>query len=174
MSKELLETIAYENGLEYIETTTGMNGYPQHIRGAIIGFYTFDEAKKLSKEHGLRITTFFKSDGWQMYQREGNTTYRALHITASDYGDDYSQLEVSDYRYFFEKEVKPFLDDIDSFSSLRSFISEKNDLYERLDDINDGQLVITFRGKYYETIDREMMSWSHDSKTWVIGVMEAD
>ena len=67
MSKELLETIAYENGLEYIETTTGMNGYPQHIRGAIIGFYTFDEAKKLSKEHGLRITTFFKSDGWQMY-----------------------------------------------------------------------------------------------------------
>ena len=174
MSRELLENIAYEKGLEYVETTTGMNGYPQHLRGAIIGFETFEEAEEVAQEHGLRITTFFKRDGWQLYQRESGTTYRALHITASDYGDDYSQLETSDSRDFFENEVKPFLADVDSFSSLHSLLSEKEKLYDYLDGINDGQIIITRCGEYYETIDRELMSWSHDGKTWVIGVMEED
>lgn len=27
-------------------------------------------------------------------------------------------------------------------------------------------------GEYYETIGRELMKWSHDGKTWVIGVVE--
>lgn len=172
MAKELLETIAYENSLEYIETTTGMNGYPKCIRGAIIGFATFEEAENVAKEHGLCIRTFFKRDGWQLYQRDSNTTHRPLHITASDYGDDYSQLETSDRRHFFKDEVKPFLEDMESFDDLRKFVSQKEIIFEKLENIDDGQIVITYCGAYYETIDRELMEWSNDSKTWVIGVME--
>jgi len=170
--KELLEIIAYENGLEYIETTTGTNGYPQNICGAIIGFGTFEEAEKLARTHGLTIRTFFKRNGWDLYQRNNNTTYRALHITASDYGDDYSQFETSDRRHFFENEVKPFLDDMESLDDLRKFINQKEKIFEKLEDIDDGQIVITYCGNYYETIDRELMEWSDDSKTWVIGIME--
>lgn len=172
MSKDSLESIAYENGLEYIETTTGMNGYPQCIRGAIIGFETFEEAEKLAKEHGLCIRTFFKRDGWQLYQRDRNTTWEPLKITASDYGDDYSQLSVHDAEDFFENEVKPFLEDMGSFDDLKTFISRKEELFEKLEDIDGGQIVITHCGDYYETIDRELMEWSNDSKTWVIGIME--
>jgi len=84
-TSELLETIAYENSLEYIETTVGMNGYPKCIRGAIIGFETFEEAEKLAKEHGLCIRTFFKRDGWQLYQRDSNTTWGPLEIGCDDY-----------------------------------------------------------------------------------------
>ena len=172
MSKDSLENIAYENGLQYIETTTGMNGYPQHIRGAIIGFYTFQEAEDLAREHGLCIRTFFKRDGWQLYQRESGSTYRPLRITASDYGDDYNQLDVSACRDFFENEVKPFLEDMESFEDLKKFIAGKEVLLEKLEDIDDGQIVITCCGDYYETIDKGLMEWNHDSKTWVIGVME--
>ena len=172
MSKDSLESIAYENGLQYIETTTGVNGYPQHIRGAVIGFTTFTEAELLAKEYGLCIRTFFKRDGWQLYQREGWNTYRPLHITASDYGDDYNQLDVSDCRDFFENEVKPFLEDMESFEDLKKFIAGKEELLEKLEDIDDGQIVITRCGDYYETIDKGLMEWDHDSKTWVIGVME--
>ena len=171
-TSELLETIAYENSLEYIETTIGMNGYPKCIRGAIIGFETFEEAEKLAKEHGLVIRTFFKRDGWQLYERNCSTTYEPLHITALDYGDDYSQLETSDRRDFFENEVKPFLEDMESFDDLKTFISRKEELFEKLEDIDDGQIVITYCGDYYETIDKNLMQWSNDGKTWVIGVME--
>lgn len=174
MSKYLLESIAYQYGLQYIETTAGMNGYPKHIRGAIIGFDTFQEAERLAEQHGLCIRTFFKRDGWLLYQRESGCTYRPLHITASDYGDDYSQLDASDCRCFFENEVKPFLEDMESFEDLKNFVEKKEKLFEELECIDDGQIVITRYGCYYETIDRELMEWSNDSKTWVIGIMEEE
>ena len=174
MNKELLETIAYENSLEYIETTTGMNGYPQHLRGAIIGFNTFAEAEAIAQEHGLCITTFFKRDGWHFYQRDGNTTYEPLKITSYDYGDDYSHYDYDDVEYFFEENVAPMLGDFDNFEDLQKFIDEHKRIYEELQSIDETQLVITCMGRYYETIDKKLMSWSHDSKTWVIGVMEKD
>lgn len=172
MSKDTLESIAYENGLQYITTTTAANGYPKNLRGAIIGFGTFDEAKALADKHNLRVTTFYKKAGWQFYERNSSTTWHPLHITASDYGDDYSQLETSDSRDFFENEVKPFLDDMDSFDDLKTFIGHKEKLFEKLDEIDDGQIVITYCGDYYETINRELMEWSNDSQTWVIGLID--
>lgn len=170
--KESLESIAYENGLQYIETTTGMNGYPQHLRGAIIGFTTFTEAELLAKEHGLCIRTFFKRDGWQLYQRDSNTTCEPMKITASDYGDDYNQYDSGDVEGFFEDQVKPFLGEFDDFDSLQKFIDGRKELYEELQSIDETQLVIEGYGRYYETIDKELMEWSNDCKTWVIGILE--
>lgn len=175
MSRELLENIAYEKGLEYIETTTGMNGYPQHLRGAIIGFETFEEAEEVAQEHGLRITTFFKRDGWKLYQRERGTTYRALHITASDYGDDYkhftNKISESD---FIEEELLPNLA-ATTFGDIQIITQRYEELFDKIVEAEDDELVIasTF-GEYVETIKKELMSWTHDSKTWVIGVMEED
>ena len=170
-TSELLETIAYENSLEYIETTIGMNGYPKSIRGAIIGFETFEEAEKLAKEYGLVIRTFFKRDGWQLYERNSSTTYEPLEIGCDDYGDDYHQYTADDCEDFFEEQVKPMLGDFDNFEDLQKFIDNSKEIYDELQSIDETQLVITYMGRYYETIDRKMMQWSNDSKTWVIGVM---
>lgn len=54
-----IKEIAYEHGLEIIETTTGRNGYPQELKHAIIGFSTFREAEELAERYGLKITSFF-------------------------------------------------------------------------------------------------------------------
>ena len=170
-SKELLEIIACENGLEYIETTTGMNGYPQCIRGAIIGFQSFEEAEKLAKEHNLCIRTFFKRAGWQLYERNINTTWEPLEIGCSDYGDNYNQYTVDDLENFFEEQVSPMLGDFDNFEDLQTFINNSKEVYEKLQSIDETQIVIAYLDRYYETIDRKLMSWSNDGKTWVIGIM---
>lgn len=175
MNKELLETIAYENSLEYIETTTGMNGYPQHLRGAIIGFNTFAEAEAIAQEHGLRITTFFKRDGWHLYQRDGNTTYEPLKITSYDYGDDYkhftNEIPQED---FIEEELLPNLA-ATTFGDIITITNRYEELFDKIVEAEDDELVIaTTFGEYVETIKKELMSWSNDSKTWVIGVMEED
>ena len=171
-TSELLETIAYENSLEYIETTIGMNGYPKCIRGAIIGFETFEEAEKFAEERGLVIRTFFKREGWQLYQRNANTTWGPLEIGCDDYGDDYHQYTADDREDFYEEQVKPMLGDFDNFEDLQQFIEDRKEVFDELQSIDETQLVITYMGRYYETIDRKMMQWSNDSKTWVIGVME--
>lgn len=172
MKKDSLENIAYEKGLEYITTTTGVNGYPQHLRGAIIGFETFAEADEVAKEHGLRITTFYKRDGWQLYQRDSNTTYGPMNITSYDYGDDYkhftNEIPQED---FLEEEVLPNLA-ATTFGDIQNTIQRYEELFDKIVEAEDDELVIadTF-GEYVETIKKELMSWSHDSKTWVIGVM---
>lgn len=67
-----IEEIAYENGLELIDTTSAMNGYPQCLKKAIIGFDSFEEADKLAKENGLSIEIFTKRDGWNLWYRTGD------------------------------------------------------------------------------------------------------
>jgi hypothetical protein len=175
MAKELLETIAYEKGLEYIETTTGMNGYPQHLRGAIIGFETFAEAEEVAKEHGLRITTFYKRDGWQLYKRDSNTTYGPMNVTSDDYGDDYKHFTNGiSQEDFIEEELLPDLA-ATTFGDIITITNRYEELFDKIVEAEDDELVIasTF-GEYVETIKKELMSWSHDSKIWVIGVMEED
>ena len=170
-----IETIAYEKGLEYIDTTTGMNGYPQCIRGAIIGFETFEEAQEVAKTHGLRITTFFKRDGWQLYQRDGNTTYEPMKITSYDYGDDYkhftNEIPQED---FIEEELLPSLS-ATTFGDIINITYKYEELFDKIVEAEDDELVIAdITGQYVETIKKELMSWSNDGKTWVIGVMEED
>ena len=171
--KESLESIAYENGLQYIETTTGMNGYPQCIRGAIIGFETFEEAEKLAKEHGLCIRTFFKRDGWQLYQRDSNTTWEPMKITASDYGEDYKHYSNDiTQEDFIEEELLPNLS-ATTFGDIITITNRYEELFDKITEAEDDEIVIAdIFGRYVETIKKKLMEWSNDSKTWVIGLME--
>jgi hypothetical protein len=96
-TQELLDAIQMDYDLEMIETTTGRNGYPQSLKKALIGFQTFEQAQEIEKEYPeVRITTFHKRDGWQLWERNNNTTYEALKNSASNYGDDYNQFTSED------------------------------------------------------------------------------
>ena len=46
-----MNEIASENGLQVIDTTTGLNGYPRFLKKAIIGFEDFEQAEKLAEEY---------------------------------------------------------------------------------------------------------------------------
>lgn len=69
-----MNEIAYVCGLDVVETTTGRNGYPQNIKQAIIGFDNWKYAESTAERYGLRITTLHKRDGWQLWERNGDTT----------------------------------------------------------------------------------------------------
>ena len=164
--------IACEYGLQVIETTTSSNGYPTCLHKALIGFSNFVEAENLSQKYGLRITTFFKKDGWSLWVRNNNTTYHALHITSDDYGDDYKHLYCSDRMRFYEDEVSPFIGNFNSLDELEGFVRDKRCLYDKLDNIDDSQLIITCQGKYFDTIDINSMDWSFDTRNFAIGVIK--
>lgn len=169
---DLLENIAYQNGLELIETTSERNGYPAHIKKAIIGFDTFEEAENIAKENNLSIEIFTKRDGWQLYYRTGDRTYEPFSNSASDYGENYNEFSIEDIDTFYEEEVKPFLEQFDDFDSVSSFIDMKKEILERLEMIDEDEIVITNEGRYYETIQKKSMRFYHDTKTKVIGLIE--
>lgn len=76
-NKADLREIAELNGLTYAESTSGSNGYPNGIKGIIIGFDNFKDADKLADEHNLTIE-FFKKKTAGNFGKEP-TTRRTNH-----------------------------------------------------------------------------------------------
>ena len=167
-----IEDLAYHGGFELIETVSrGGNGYPRNIRKAIIGFPDMDDAQHYADKFGLTIYLLHKRDGWHFYERL-NTTTDPLRITSVDYGDDYESFSARDLDTYFENNVKDMLTDFDNFEDLENFLKKHKDICEEIEMMNDDQLVITHNGIYYETIDQSSMQWSHDTHTYVIGLVE--
>ena len=171
-TQDLLETIQMDYELEMIETTTGRNGYPQNLKHALIGFENFEQAKEIANKYPeVRITTFHKRDGWQLWERNNNTTHEQLQNSASDFGDDYNQFTSEDAEDYFENEVKQFLEDFENFEDLNKFLKEREEVLDKIQLCGDNELVITYQGRYYDTIEKESMSFYHDTHHYAIGII---
>lgn len=170
MDYNKMNEIASENGLQFVETTVGFNGYPQNVKGAIIGFDDFEQAEELSKETGLRLEVIAKRDGWQLWHRNGNTANEPLRITEADFGDDYSFL--TDDENFYNNEVKPFLDDFDNIDDLLDFLNKKKEIADALSQVYDEYVVVTYRGKFCDIINTRPMRFNFDGKCWEIALMQ--
>lgn len=165
-------TIAEIENLEVIETTSGMNGYPKYLMKALIGFENFEQAEKVAKEYGLSIEIFEKRDGWQLYYRTGSTAFKEIEVSGNDYGDDYSSFSHSDLESYYENEIQPMISEFTSFKQLDDFIEKRRKVYEAIEELEDGEIVITRCGEYFDTVKERTMSFSEDSKTTVIGVID--
>lgn len=165
-----LREIAEVNGLEYIETVDNGYGYPSGIQGAIIGFVNFEHAERLAERYNLSTYGFFKKDGWQLWSRIGNV-YSPFDNGASDYGDDYDEFGRMTESEFVENYVNPLFLDCSSFEEIKNIIAEKEELFSEIESLSDDEIVIARNGKYYETIDKVSMSFYHDTRHYVIGVL---
>ena len=166
-----MHAIAEQYGLTVIKTTTDKNGYPKDLQNALVGFDTFEEAQDVAEEYGLRITTFIRKAGHELYYRNNNTTYEPLHIRAEDYGDDYKVFGINHHKNYYKNEVRPYLSDFDNIDDLMDFVSAQEDIISALDDISRNELVIVRDGEYYETIERKTMRWDNEEELVVIGVI---
>ncbi len=169
---ELLEHISCQNGLEIIETTSERNGYPANLRKAIIGFENFEEAEKIANEYNLSIEIFTKRDGQQLYYRTGNKAYEPFKNSADNYGDNYDGFTVEDIDNFYEEEVKPRIEEFDNFDDLSTFIENKKEIFEKLELLDEDEMIITCEGRYHETVPKASMSCCFDTTTKVIGLIK--
>lgn len=168
-----IEDIAYNGGFELIESVKGgQNGYPSGIKKGIVGFENFEDLQRYADKYGLIPCTFHKRDGWHLYERK-DTPYQPLQISASDYGDDYKQFTNSiSQEEFLEQEVLPVLPST-TFDDIITFVHKYEEVFDHICVADDDELVIMdFCGNYVETVQAETMQWSHDTHTYVIGLVE--
>lgn len=169
---EKLRELADNNGLKFIETTDGMNGYPKNLQCALIGFETFEQAEEFAQENDLDVVCLHKRDGWQLYER-GEIAYEPFNIKADDYGDNYNMFKPSDLEDYYENEIKPCLDSFDNLEDLQKFLEDQNEIMDELENCDENEAVITYCGKLYERITAiRAMEFYHDTHYYVIGVMQ--
>lgn len=167
-----LEDIAAENGLELIDTTSARNGYPQDLQKAIIGFDSFEQAEELAKENGLSIEIFHKRDGWDMWYRTRCHAHEPFERSADEYGDDYREFSKKDLEDFYENEVQPMVEVFGDFDTLRSYLGRMERIKDEIEEAEEGEIVITYCGEYFDTIVEHPMAYHCDSNSYAIGLID--
>ena len=163
MKTSKLKKLAKKHGLNYIETTTAFNGYPENIRGALTGFKNFEQAEHLASKHGLNIESFNKREGQELWTRNNNNMYSPYELSCEDYGDDYSQLDKIPIDEYIEQLQDSYCDE--------DYLPICKKTIKALENMTDNQLIITYEGEYYDTIERHQMSFNVDSKYYTIGLI---
>ncbi len=172
-----INEIASENGLQVINTTTGLNGYPQSLKEAIIGFEDFEQAEKLAEEYDLDIEIFTKRDGWQFWNRDNNSAYDAFERSASDYGENFQQFEaqISQDEFLQQVGASSFIDELadeeDGLDRIEEYMKDLRVLYNAIAKASDDEIVIADGDVYVETIKGKTMQYSYDTKNYVIGLI---
>ena len=173
-----INEIASENGLQVIITTTGLNGYPQSLKEAIIGFEDFEQAEKLAEEYNLDIEIFTKRDGWQFWNRDSNSAYDAFERSASDYGENFQQFEANMSQDEFLQQVgaSSFIDELadeeDGLDRIEEYMKDLRELYNAIASAADDEIVIADGDVYVETVKEKTMQYSYDTKNYVIGLID--
>ena len=173
-----INEIVSENDLQVIDTTTGLNGYPQCLKQAIIGFENFEQAEKLAEEYHLDIEVFTKRDGWQLWSRGNNHAYDAFERSASDYGENFQQFEANMSQDDFLQQVgaSSFIDELadeeDGLDRIEEYMRDLRELYNAIASAADDEIVIADGDVYVETVKEKTMQYSYDTKNYVIGLID--
>jgi len=159
--------IAEHKGLEVIETTTGRNGYPENLEFAIVGFDNFEDAQNLADKYNLKVESFTKKDGWDLWQRSNNWMYEPYKLNVDqDFGDNYNEVDAD----VIIDAIKDNIDNLE-YKDVPDFLREQASILEEIENAEDDEVVVTYMGEYYNTLPRESMSFYHDTRHYVIGLI---
>ena len=166
------ENLAYQNGLELIETTSERSGYPRNLKKAIIGFDSFEEASKLAQEHGLSIEVFQRRDGWSLWYRTKKLATESFHLTEETFGENYRVFTAEDEDTYYENEVKGKVASFDSFEDINGFLTEQERIYDSVCVLGDNEGVLTEDGTMIGEIALHTMKYHYDVFSYAIGVVD--
>lgn len=165
------ETLESE-GLRMKELTYGGNGSPSFGGKTRLAFYDFGDdefalCEQLAKEVGGRIELIHWRDGWQLAESLGETMER-IYLSDDRYGDDYSEWCDPDAEFIYLKERIEEAKGIDDISTMVAEYEECRDEYFA---VQDDEFILTYFGKYVETLPRHAMNWAHDTHNYAVSVV---
>lgn len=166
----------YEEACEYyeiVETTQGMNGYPSNLRKAVIGFGCFGEAEEFANHHKGKVVELCKRDGWQFW-KQVRVTDVPFCMTASNFGAEYTALELEDRNNWWQEEkfqINDCIDESDHYEFL-DWSSRVLEILEAFDALCENELVLLKEGKFDSIIKKYVIRYKEDVYTHIIGVVD--
>lgn len=170
-----LEQIAYENGLEVIQTTCEKYGYPRNLRYAILVDEDLDweDIEEVANQHNLEIIKLYRSEGQELWGRCG-TAYELYDGTRNpEFNDDTRFFEGGDGDDFWERE-QDTLAELLRESDRQEFIDlvdHYKDIADAADNLDASEFIAYTQYKY-DTYPKRTVSLVGDTQHWGIGLIE--
>lgn len=182
-----LKNFAKENNLQYIEMTSGMNGYPEHLTPALSGFDTYEQAAELAHKLNGSLVIAHQRDGWHFWNGKNDTAYEAIDQMEwmerdnENYGGDY---------IFDEDDLSRAIEGINDYleDEIYNLDEDDEDYQEQLDELKAdaeatikklqdafnaktaSQFIYYHEGDEIETHDRYVTSYSYDTHNYQIAI----
>jgi hypothetical protein len=148
--KTSFEEYAYENALDIITTTEGMNGYPRNLKNAVSGFDSFEEAKRCARETGGTVCLVSRRDGHEFWKNCG-LTYGPIEISESWFDDDTKVIREVTASQWWGEEYQVLKDTIladsentptpEQLCDIISTLQAYSKLYDRIDTLGDNEQI---------------------------------
>lgn len=166
MTREKCYDLAEQLGLDIVSVTSALNGYPQNVQLALIGFDSFDQAEDVANANGLTIVSLYKRDGWKLWAEQG-AACGPIKLSAEDYGCDYMSYDSSWDEDDLADDLRGAIDGIEELDDIFTIVDFYKKLKEELDDISEDEQVIArmYDADTIEIIKKETMSWHDDANS---------
>ncbi|MBO7241553.1 MAG: hypothetical protein J6U90_03795 [Methanobrevibacter sp.] len=168
--------LAEDYGLDIIEITEGLNGYPKNIYKGIIGFNNFMSAIEFADIINGEVVLLSRKDGHHFYINNG-TTDKPIHYTKLIDDNAHIYFDIDDLK---ESMVEIMKDTCHTLEECSDFINRVNDFVEEFYDIQDNNSNATYIITYntnktrdnFDVIPEYVMKGSFDTTNYIIGVVE--
>lgn len=158
-------------GLQIVEVTEGRNGFPKNLSKAVIGFDTWEDAEKFTKETERQVVRMTRRDGHQFWFYKGRT-FEPLKPTAEWFGDEYCTYDnEADWWNDAKGSLSAVLSDIEDIDSLQSMVNDMWEIHNEFDKQEDDEMIVLCGNTLYGTQKKQCMCW-HDTDvtSYVIAV----
>ena len=168
--------LANEWGLDIIEITQGMNGYPEGTYKALKGFDTFEDAESFADEICGEVILVARRDGHSFWQNKG-CAYEG--IDRSEFINDSSYEVFTDEGEFEDwccDEIECIMQGGFNLFEMKGAIEQMCDTYDEIWRKNNSEMVLVDRSDYTcEVVDKEVTELHDDDvTTYAIAVIEKE
>lgn len=173
-SYDLRDMICDDTDLKAAEITTGMNGYPRGLRGAVLlggSGKTIEQMQELADMYGVELVSLHRRDGWQLWECEGWKSDLYDYVAFADQHND--NLHYWESYKAYAEELREYAEDMDDDQA-----QEWRDVAERVEgwQLEKNEVLCAPNGYPYlllddvETVDRMVDCFSYDTHNYTLAL----
>lgn len=146
--KTRTEDLAYELGLEFVEVTQGMNGYPSGLYKAIAGFESFENAESFARQVNGEVVLLTKRDGHQFWYNNGRQWEALERAKFIDENEECVFTDDLSFESWAREELREKLDcDIDVYS-LQVIVNDICSAMDKIACMDDSEVAVVGKSEY--------------------------
>lgn len=172
--KTRTEERAYEDGLELVTITQGMNGYPSGLYKAVADFESFEDAECFADEVNGEVVLLSRRDGHQFWVNHGRQYEPLERAKYLDEDEDVVFTDEGEFESWCVGEIDHYMDGGLNLYDLRSMLDTMVDTYEEIMQRREDEVVVVDKRDFTAVSLHKYVTRVHDDDvtTYMLAVVD--
>ena len=166
--------LAYEWGLNIVEVTQGVNGYPKGLYKAIAGFDYFEDAENFAEQVNGEVVLLSRRDGHQFWVNHGRQYEPLERAKYLDEDEDIVFTDEGEFESWCVGEIDHYMDGGVNLCDLRDMLDTMVDTYEEIVQRREDEVVVVDKRDFAAVSLHKYVTRIHDDDvtTYMLAVVD--